>query len=343
MRSLIDGLHARGLRVLLWWPMWAHGAHQLPLDPAEAPDTSRGSFVDPTGPSFSASMAGTMRRLLGAGPADLNADGLKLDWSYDISTDLQNPSLGWGDAALYRYLSVMDRSAHDVRADALIEASAAAPQFARVTDAVRLYDAWSEAEWSTRARIVTSSSPTALLEGDGWNVPSREALLHTVRSAVYGIPTMYFGSLWGDHQPVTASEARQLGTVLALTRNRGPGQARMLDNGEWSWTSRDGVTAQTFNGGYDLVVWDGTGRSGQAIATRAGPAFLPLPENGPAKVTDPAGRVVPSAAARHSVRLTLATGVTYRISIAGSHAVGLAPYEDRTGVKFVQDRAGVAA
>jgi hypothetical protein len=91
----------------------------------------------------------------------------------------------------------------------------------------------------------------------------------------------------------------------------------MLDNGEWSWTSRDGVTAQTFNGGYDLVVWDGTGRSGQAIATRAGPAFLPLPENGPAKVTDPAGRVVHSAAARHSVRLTLATGVTYRVSITG--------------------------
>src|SRR5215472_14830606 len=51
MRALIDDLHAMGLRVLLWWPMWSTGT------PSGAASTgSAVAAVDPTAPGFDDAM-----------------------------------------------------------------------------------------------------------------------------------------------------------------------------------------------------------------------------------------------------------------------------------------------
>src|SRR5581483_9311250 len=98
-------------------------------------------IVDPTGAEFASDMAKTVGELLGTGPDDLDADGLKLDWQYDIPPTLADPAAAFGASALYRYMDAIHRDAHAVRPDAMVDASAAAPQFAAVADTVRLYDA----------------------------------------------------------------------------------------------------------------------------------------------------------------------------------------------------------
>jgi hypothetical protein len=107
--------------------------------------------------------------LVGSAPDELNADGLKLDRTYTIPPPerLSRPEVASGALALHRYLDGLYTAAHAVRADALIDGGAAAPQFSGVEDAVRLYDAWSEADWDRRAAIVTAADPGLLIDGDG--------------------------------------------------------------------------------------------------------------------------------------------------------------------------------
>ena len=179
MRALIDDLHSMGLRVLLWWPMWSAGT------PSGAASTgSEVAAVDPTATGFDDAMTATVTELLGQGPGDLAADGLKLDWEYAIPEVTADPSLGIGDAALYRYLQVIHTAAHDVRADALVEGSTASPQFEQVTDSVRLYDAWSEQAWDARAAIVAAAEPGVLIDGDGWQTTPADAVAHVLSSTV---------------------------------------------------------------------------------------------------------------------------------------------------------------
>ncbi|MBO0683673.1 MAG: hypothetical protein J2P45_10990 [Candidatus Dormibacteraeota bacterium] len=313
MRTLIDQLHARGLRVLLWWPMWADGPEAL-FSPLQVAYRNR-PFVDPTRTTFPAAMAATMQQLLGAGPGELDADGLKLDWTYDINPAPENPALGWGDTALYRYLSVLHSAAHTVRSDAYIEASAAAPQFAAVADGVRLYDAWSLAAWTRRAQIVSEASPTALIDGDGWDVPPASALLHAVSSTVYGIPAMYFDDRWRRGEPISPDMARRLGAVMGLAAVKGSGQARLQAGGEWSWLSGGRIRAQTFGGGRDLVSWNADSRSGIAVAGDPAAAVLPLPQGQRALITGPSGEAVRTTPAPGGVRVVLVPGVAYTVAV----------------------------
>ncbi|MBO0683672.1 MAG: hypothetical protein J2P45_10985, partial [Candidatus Dormibacteraeota bacterium] len=240
-------------------------------------------------------------------------DGLKLDWTHDSIPAVQDPALGWGDAALYRYLSVLHSAAHAVRPDAYVEASAGAPQFAAVTDGVRLYDARAEASWTRRAQIVSAADPTALIDGDGWNVQPASALEHAVSSTVYGIPAMYFDNRWRSGAPISSSVSRSLGAVMRLAAEKGPGRARCLAGGEWTWLSGGKVRAQTFGGVRDLVVWGADGGSGIAVATDQAAAVLPLPHGDRAVVTGPSGEEVRTTAAPGGVRVALVPGVAYSV------------------------------
>jgi hypothetical protein len=278
-------------------------------------------LVDPTTSGFNAAMQETAQRLIGSGTGDLNADGLKLDWTYDIPTRVQDPALGWGDEALYRYLDAIHRAVHAVRADALVEASAAAPQFSRVTDAVRLYDAWSEGAWDTRAATVSLADPTALIDGDGWRVPPASALVHAVSSTVYGIPAMYFGDRWPDGSPVTTETARVLGEVMALAPLKGPGSARQLSNGEWAWIVDGTAQAQTFDGQRDLLVWSTTcasARQATVVATSTGTVMLPVASSGTVQVVTASGRPVELAGGSHGITVPLVAGTIYQVRVSSA-------------------------
>lgn len=317
MRALIDHLHAEGFRVVLWWPLWVDGLPGVPPTMKEVRLAERTQLVDPTVAGFQNSMAATVRELLGSGPGDLNADGLKLDWAYDMPARFEDPSLGWGDAALYRYLSVIHAAAHAVRPDALVEASAAAPQFARVTDAVRLYDAWTEADWDARAAVVSAADPTALIDGDGWAASAANALPHAVSSTVYGVPAFYFGNTWADGAPISPELSRELGQVMALAPQKGNGSARLLGDGEWAWVVRGKVQAQTFDGQRDLVLWSKTcGRTqlGTVVATSTGTVLVPVPSPQRAQLLGARG-AVPVTPAGGGISAQLVAGTRYQVQI----------------------------
>lgn len=320
MHALITDLHAQGLRVLLWWPMWAHGIDRMPLSAKQARLLSGARLVDPTRSEFQPGMTATVQQLLGSGAGELGADGLKLDWQYDIPQVLSRPAGGAGALALYRYMDAIHSIAHSVRGDAMIDASAAAPQFAAVADTVRLYDAWSPAEWDRRAAIVAAVDPAMLIDGDGWEADAADIVPHTVSSTVYGTPAMYFSHTFVGRMPIPAEVSSALGAVLSLSDLKGQGYAVPLADGEWQYQVGNTVTARTFAGQHAVVV-----RAPQctptwrAAVTSTVPGRLLVPITGQRLLAalDGAGRRVAATREAHGVLLTVRAGEMYSLVFSG--------------------------
>lgn len=313
MRALVDDLHAMGLRVLLWWPMWSTGT---PSGAASA--GSAVAAVDPTASGFEDTMSSSVTEMLGQGPGDLAADGLKLDWEYAIPEVTTNPALGIGDAALYRYLQVIHTAAHAVRADALVEASAASPQFEQVTDSVRLYDAWSEQAWDARAAIVAAAEPGVLIDGDGWQTTPADAVAHALSSTVYGVPALYFGGTWASGKPVPDATARLLGSVAALAAEKGAGTVITLPGGGWELVSHGRDVAQTLGGETGAVVWTqqpGGRVLGHVVSSVGGTVLIPLPREGGVTVVGPDGRHVQLTRTGNRIRAKLSAHDIYTITL----------------------------
>ncbi len=320
MRALVDALHAQGIRVLLWWPMWGHGITKVPMSARDVRLAKPDQIVDPTGPEFASAMAKTVSELLGAGPDDLDADGLKLDWQYDIPPTLADPAAAFGASALYRYMDAIHRDAHAVRPDAMVDASAAAPQFAAVADTVRLYDAWSAAEWDRRAAVVAAADPDMLIDGDGWQTDMASLVPHTVASTVYGTPAMYFSRSLVGAVPIAPSLSDEIGAVLSLSSIKGQGRAVPLAGGEWEYLVGRVVTAQTFAQDHALVVRPpvcGATWRASVATTVAGRLLVPIAGPRLSGAVDSAGRRVTATAVQHGVLLTARAGGVYQLSFTG--------------------------
>jgi hypothetical protein len=318
MRRLIDDLHAQGNRVLFWWPVWARNIVRVPpptnVFRSSAPAEQ---IVDPTGPRFEQTTRAAMSTLLGSGPGQLDADGLKLDWCYDIPLTLADPGLGWGASALYRYMAILHAGAHAVRPDAMVNASAAAPQFAAVADAVRLYDAWSEADWNRRAAVVSAVDPDTLIDGDGYQATAANIVAHAVASTVYGTPAVYFVTRLMDGRPIPPALAEEVGAVVALSPDKGQGRARSLAGGDWEYVTDSAVRARSFAGGTGLVVWRSAG-CGTALAGTGGRVALPVSWSAGLVVRDPNGRAVPTLHTPGSLVLLMVAGQPYTLQRSGS-------------------------
>lgn len=320
MRSLISDLHAQGLHVLLWWPMWARNVDHIPLSARAVRLLEPDHFVDPTATDFQTNMAATIDQLVGGGPDSLGADGLKLDWQYDIPQGLAHADAGYGALALYRYMDAVHSLAHRLRPDVLIDASAAAPQFAAVADTVRLYDAWSAAEWDRRAAIVAAVDPEVLIDGDGWEAEASDIVPHTVSSTVYGTPALYFSSTWVGHVPIPAELSSELGAVLSLSSIKGQGRAVALPDGEWQYQVGNAVTARTFLDERALVVrspvctptWQAT-----LASTVAGRLLVPVSGNRLLGAWDGSRHRVAASRVAHGVALTVRAGELYTLSFSG--------------------------
>ncbi|MHB1502246.1 MAG: hypothetical protein ACYCYK_14125, partial [Candidatus Dormibacteria bacterium] len=260
MRHLIQRLHSQGLKVLLWWPLWKQQSV-----------TGRRSLVDPTTTAFPSLISSQMTELVGSGPRDLGANGLKLDWGFLVPSPslerVSRPQMGLGADLLLRYMTLLSRAAWKANPRALIDGSAVAPQFGGTEDTLRLYDAASASTWSYRAFIVSAVDPGSLIDGDGWHLNQSQAVAHLVQSAVFGTPAMYYATRWSGGDIITRPVARALGSVLALAQQRGRGgQAKLLADGQWTYQIKGRLTASTLDGSHALAVY---GYSSSDRLTRA--------------------------------------------------------------------------
>lgn len=325
MRRLIRSLHAQGLRVLLWWPLWISGK----------PGSRALHLIDPTAPGFRSTITRAMSIVTGRGAGQLGADGLKLDWGYHVPQNPRDafarPALGVGAAALLRYMSLLSGAAWDANPKAMIDASAVAPQFGGTEDAIRLYDASSNAVWNRRAAIVAEVDPGIIIDGDGWRLTSAQAAAHIVDSAVYGIPAVYFVSHWAGGQAISRPAALALGAVMLLAGSRGQGQAHPSPGGNWSYVVAGRVVARTLGGGQavEIIRYRSCGLPWVAIvvAAVAGQVRVSVPSSlRDLSVRGPHGRSPSAATLEHVVRLVAAAGVPYTVTAShacaadGSHA-----------------------
>jgi hypothetical protein len=347
MRQLIERLHAEGLKVVLWWPLWKQ---QSP--------TGRRTLLDPTAPAFPKLITSQMNELLGSGPADLGADGLKLDWGFLIppptAERISRPQLGIGAALLLRYMRLLSGSAWQANPGALIDASAVAPQFGGTEDTLRLYDAARASTWSYRAAIVSAVDPDRLIDGDGWHLDRSQAVAHTVESAVFGIPAMYYATRWSGGTRIPKSLARALGSVLSLGQQRGQGGAARLEaRGRWTYEIGGRVTATTLAGSTALAVYHYSRRGRltgatvvSALTTRV--QIPPLGREVPERAADPGGGPVRYRRLGAVLQFTARAGDRYVVTF-GPRARGgnrgrrwdglsLASRSDRDGSGAVSDR-----
>ena len=281
MRALINALHAQGIHVLLWWQAWA----SVPGTQAAQMGVWHNGAIDPTSPQFPAYVREVTQRLLGSGPGDLNADGLKIDFNYlapDAATyPWDNPALGMGTAASYRYFSTFYKDAHAVKPDALITISIATPQFAGVMDAVRLNDASNEAQWQARARVVAAAMPEVLIDSDGGNIQASTALTHFLTAAVYGIPDDYFLTRW-INGAMSAAQATLIGQIMQLAGSRSIGQPVYVGPDNWAMVRNGRVVAQDLSLSFPLIsstvaldVWSAPDRV-VVLSTQSGSLDVPL-------------------------------------------------------------------
>jgi hypothetical protein len=202
----------------------------------------------------------------------------------------------------------------------MVDASAAAPQFAAVADTVRLYDAWSPVEWDRRAAIVAAVDPDMLIDGDGWQVDAASIVPHTVSSTVYGTPAVYFSSTWMGHHPIPPALSSQLGAVVGLSAAKGQGHAVALPDGEWQYQVGNAVTARTFAGERAVVVRPAQCTpTWQATVASTVPGRLLVPVNGTRLVSalDASRHHAPATRVAHGVMLTVRAGELYQLVFAG--------------------------
>ena len=334
MRQLIQQLHSEGLKVVLWWPLWKREIA-----------TGRRTLFDPTATSFPALIGNQMNQLLGTGPGDLGANGLKLDWGFLVPPPSQEtisrPQLGIGAALLLRYMRLLSGSAWKADPSALIDASAVAPQFGGTEDTLRLYDAAKASTWSYRAAIVSAVDPNRLIDGDGWHLNSSQAVAHTVQSAVFGIPALYYATKWSGGSPITQSLARALGSVLSLGQQRGRGgEARLAGRGRWTYEIGGRVTASTLARSRALAVYRYSRRGRLTLATVISALttkvqIAPMGRYVPERAADPGGGPVSYRHRGATLQFTARAGDRYLVIFGSQASAGKGRrHQEKTAVRL---------
>jgi hypothetical protein len=201
LRGWIEGRHARGQRVLLWWKAW--DAEGLPAELCIRNADGAAIALDPTNPDTRARLADQVARTLG--PDGLDADGLKIDFTARTPSGagLTTHGSGWGIALLHDLLAVVYAAAKQAKPDALLITQTPHPSFVDVTDMVRLNDMLRIDDGAPfppivpqmrfRAEVASAACPELLIDTDDWCVPSlAEWRAYLAEKGALGVPSLYY-------------------------------------------------------------------------------------------------------------------------------------------------------
>ena len=197
LRVFIDERHRENQHVMLWMPAW-----HIDGIPPEWCVLRDGEPVapDPTCPEYRDCVKEIMTRMLGDGPGCYNADGLKIDYTYQTPNGpgLKSYKDVYGFELLHAYLKLVYDAAKLVKEDALVSIYAANPYFADCCDMVRVGDLYTfrgdprhTLHW--RAEVINAAMPHALVDTDGcfrfsMRDDVEELLEHQIAT---GVPCLY--------------------------------------------------------------------------------------------------------------------------------------------------------
>ena len=209
LRKTIDDLHAEGIHVLLWIPMYEASGNLFSPDRKVSEVAQKHSdwlvrdkagkttdVFDFTNPEVRSYLKGRIHFLLSSDSNSLNADGLKVDFMDRVpdpsTTRLYDPSWGTGERMQAQVLELIYSSAKAAKSDALIDSSFMNPLFAKWQDIVRLNDDVSNSVdtywWRAWAASVNN---VGAIDGDDWWAMERYLVPLTLAKAAWGIPNIY--------------------------------------------------------------------------------------------------------------------------------------------------------
>ena len=193
----------RGQHVLLWYKAW--DTEGVPGDACVRSPTGTPLGIDPTHPDGEAAIRTAIRTMLG--PGELDADGLKIDFTARTPSGLAAVHHGtaWGVDLLRRLLEVVADEARSVKPGALLVGHAPNPLIApslgmvRLNDALRLDDPRPQVDivpqMRHRAAVVRAGCPDHLIDTDDWCVPDRGGWrAYAAIKPSLGVPALYYAT-----------------------------------------------------------------------------------------------------------------------------------------------------
>lgn len=204
MRAFVDGLHAKGMRVLLWFKLW--GGEGLEEDermsgegcrPWNRRDDER--YADPSNPKYQRHLREILRVLLSDEAGCMHCDGLKLDYALWMphGRSAKSYSGQYGVELLKTLFTVIHDTVKSIKPDALINASPCHPYFAGVFDQVRLHDYYGMMRnqnevMAARQRLYRIAYPELSIDTDGAAFCGHRDTMRYFRFAPeLGVPDLY--------------------------------------------------------------------------------------------------------------------------------------------------------
>lgn len=285
LRGLIDDMHARGHRVMLWYtPMFEKIDNGVESRAKRlgvlSDDTMTGRYFDSfpncyamdyTSDGAEQFLRETAKILFGDGEGCLNADAVKLDFLANLrdpalATAYAHPERGIGMREYYLYYEMFSKAAKAVKPDAMLNATLADPRFEHLIDVSRLHDTHSgEEEKERRARVMALACPDLPIDTDGALMLPDWLRRNHISAAVCGLHAIYYTYACGRAQNLfTPAEKKYLGKLVSMTVDRPAGTPVVDEGGRWQLIGKDGrVMADTVRG--ETVVYypeeaGGTGR-----------------------------------------------------------------------------------
>jgi hypothetical protein len=195
LRGWIAKRHERGQRVLLWWKAW--DPEGVPAELCVRNPDGAGVALDPSNPATREFLAGMVERLLG--PAGLDADGLKVDFTARTPSGhaLVRHGPEWGIALLHRLLETVYAAAKRAKPDALVITHTPHPAFVDVTDMIRLNDIGAgtpvSEQMRERADVARAACPELPIDTDDWRMPNLDEWRRYVElKPELGVPALYY-------------------------------------------------------------------------------------------------------------------------------------------------------
>ncbi len=289
LRELINWVHNRGHKVLLWWRCWYGEKGSLP-DKLGLLD---GDCIDATHPRFEEYVKRSVKMMLGNGPGELNADGFKLDYIFDVRNPATaiyaNPSLGIGFREVYRYANIWYHEAKKIKDDCLITFSGSDPHFSLVQDMSRLNDAGRDSlQRQYRARVSALSAPNLLIDGDGADMFNSLADYQYITSSAYSIPSLYYLSRFSDGI-ISDEMHKMIGKIFRLAALKKPGHAVFKSFGNWQFVRNKKLIAESFLNGTAIIVYQDMSRV-LLLTTKQQDLRVPLHNAFPVKVQTEQGK-----------------------------------------------------